>query len=58
MPTAPDRNNSARPTARRPDATDSPGLPGFRSWRGVYVAVLVVFVLVVAALTWFSRHFS
>ncbi len=39
-------------------ATGSPGLPGFRSWRRVYVAVLVVFILVVAALTWFSRFFS
>lgn len=50
MPSAPEKTPAP--------AADSPGLPGFRSWRGVYVAVLVVFVLVVAALTWFSRHFS
>jgi hypothetical protein len=46
------------PPVPEKSATDSPGLPGFRSWRGVYVAVLAVFVLVVAGLTWFSRFFS
>lgn len=34
---------------------DSPGVPGFRRWRGVYVFVLVCFVATVAALTWFSH---
>ncbi len=40
-----------------PDDND-PGLPGFRTWRGVYVFVLVCFVAVVIALTLFSRHFA
>lgn len=37
---------------------DSPGVPGFRTWRGVYWFVLGCFVLVVLALTLFSRFFA
>lgn len=37
---------------------DSPGVPGFRSWRGVYVFVFLCFVAVVAALTFFTHHFG
>lgn len=37
---------------------DSPGLPGFRTWRGVYVFVFVCFALVVLGLTLFSRYFA
>lgn len=37
---------------------DDPGLPGFRTWRGVYVFVLIVFLLVVSALLIFSRIFA
>lgn len=40
------------------DPDDSPGLPGFRTWRGVYVFVLAVFAVVVIALTIFSRVFA
>jgi hypothetical protein len=40
-----------------PDDT-SPGVPGFCTWRGIYLFVLVVFVLVVAFLTWFSHWFA
>lgn len=40
------------------DPDDSPGVPGFRSWRGVYLFVLGCFVVVVVALTLFSRHFA
>jgi hypothetical protein len=36
----------------------SPGVPGFRSWRGVYLFVFVCFVLVVILLTLFSRVFA
>jgi hypothetical protein len=35
-----------------------PGLPGFRTWRGVYLFVLGWFVLVVILLASFSRIFS
>jgi len=41
-------------------ATDdkSPGVPGCRTWRGVYFFVFAVFVLVVAVLAIFSRWFA
>ncbi|MDO8543297.1 MAG: hypothetical protein Q7S40_22905 [Opitutaceae bacterium] len=39
---------------REPD-DEPPGVPGFRSWRGVYWFVFLFFVLVVIALTIFSR---
>ena len=41
-------------------ATDdkSPGVPGFRTWRGVYIFVFAFFVLVVALLAIFSRYFA
>ncbi len=41
-----------------PDPDDSPGLPGFRTWRRVYLLVLGVFILVVIALTLFTRAFA
>lgn len=40
------------------DRDDQPGVPGFRSWRGVYVFVFAVFVACVVALAVFSRAFS
>ncbi len=42
------------------DDTDAapPGLPGFRSWRGVYWFVLAAFVAVVIGLTLFSRFYA
>ena len=42
---------------QRSDA-EPPGLPGFRTWRGVYLFVLGWFVLVVALLVAFTRVFS
>jgi hypothetical protein len=42
---------------QRSDA-ESPGLPGFRTWRGVYLFVLGWFVLVVVLLAAFTRIFS
>ena len=36
----------------------SPGVPGFRTWRGVYIFVFAFFVLVVVLLTIFSRFFA
>ena len=43
--------------SREPDH-EPPGVPGFRTWRGLYVLVLVVFILVVIGLTWFTRHYA
>ena len=37
---------------------DSPGVPGFRTWRGVYLFVFGCFVVFVIALTIFSRVFA
>ncbi len=42
----------------QPDDDDSPGLPGFRTWRGVYLLVFGCFILAVIALTLFSRFFA
>jgi hypothetical protein len=41
-----------------PDDDAPPGLPGFRTWRGVYWFVFLSFVGVVAALTFFARSFA
>ena len=38
-----------------PPSDRDTGVPGFRSWRGVYVFVLGWFVLLVVALALFSR---
>jgi len=39
-------------------ADDAPGVPGFRSWRAVYIFVLAAFAAVVLALTVFPRLFA
>ena len=41
-----------------PGDDESPGVPGFRTWRGVYLLVFAVFVLVVVALAIFSRVYA
>jgi hypothetical protein len=38
--------------------TESPGVPGFGTWRGVYLFVFGWFVLVVVLLTLFTAMFS
>jgi hypothetical protein len=40
------------------DNDETPGLPGFRSWRAVYWFVFGCFVLVILGLTLFSRLFA
>ena len=45
------------PPDQRSDA-EPPGLPGFRTWRSVYLFVVGWFVLVVILLASFSRIFS
>lgn len=37
---------------------EAPGVPGFATWRGVYVFVFVTFVVTVAALALFSRVYA
>ena len=37
---------------------ESPGVPGFQSWRGVYLFVFAFFVGCVVLLALFSRYFA
>ena len=41
-----------------PSSDESPGVPGFRTWRGIYLFVFVGFVLTVVVLALFSRYFE
>lgn len=47
-----------RPLADQRTDDEPPGLPGFRTWRGVYLFVFGWFVLVVILLAVFTRLFS
>ena len=40
------------------DDDELPGVPGFRTWRGVYLFVFGFFVLVVILLAIFTRAFA
>ena len=40
------------------DHDESPRVPGFCSWRGIYLFVFAFFVLVVVLLALFSRYFA
>ena len=46
------------PPSDRSTNDESPGVPGFRTWRGVYLFVFAFFVLVVVLLALFSRLFA
>jgi len=37
-----------------PPPDDSPGVPGFRTWRGVYALVVAWFVLTAGLLAWLT----
>ena len=41
-----------------PPQDQSPGVPLFRSWRGVYLFIFGAFVAMVIALTFFARHYG
>ena len=48
-----------RPDERtRAEGAEAPDVPGFRTWRGVYLFVLGWFVLLVVLLTVFTLAFS
>ena len=47
-----------RSTSGPSDQDESPCVPGFRTWRGVYLFVFGWFVLVVVLLATFSRVFA
>ena len=42
----------------RPDEAEPPGIPGFGTWRGVYLFVFGWFVVVVILLSVFTAIFS
>ena len=51
--------SALRPTRSTSEPDDNaPGVPGFRTWRGVYWFVFACFAAVVLALTIFSRVFA
>jgi hypothetical protein len=51
--------NNARSVETSPDRKEeAPGLPGFRTWRGVYLFVFGCFVIYVVLLALLSRAFS
>ena len=41
-----------------PPDDHSPGVPLFRTWRGVYLFIFGAFVAMVIALTFFARHYG
>ena len=47
-----------KPPSDRPIQDEPPGVPGFRTWRGVYLFVFGFFVLCVLLLALFSRVFA
>ena len=55
-----ERSKLASGGARPPPAPadESPGVPGFRTWRGVYFFVLGFFTAMVIALTVFTRYYA
>jgi hypothetical protein len=46
--------NSPEPPAEN----EPPGVPGFRTWRSVYIFVFILFVLCVVLLALLSRAFA
>jgi hypothetical protein len=49
--------SSFAPRHRTPEE-EPPNVPGFRTWRGVYLFVFVWFVIVVIILAIFTRAFA
>ena len=54
----PGRDGRAGEGARAIATDETTGLPGLRTWRGVYVFVLGCFVAYVVLLTVFGRYFA
>ena len=49
---------TSTPRSDRHPETESPGVPGFGTWRAIYLFVFGWFVLVVVLLTIFTMTFS
>jgi hypothetical protein len=54
----PPRDPVPASSAASPPDDATPGVPGFRTWRGVYLFVFAAFVVFVIALTIFSRVYA
>jgi hypothetical protein len=52
--------HSDKPSATPPADTEAEGtgLPGFRTWRGVYTFVVACFAGLVALLAWLTQTFA
>jgi hypothetical protein len=46
-----------RPVETQPE-NENPGVPGFSTWKGIYILVFAWFVVVVIFLTIFSRVYA
>ena len=42
----------------QPGSDESPGVPGFHNWRGIYLFVFIFFVICVVLLALFSHAFA
>lgn len=51
-------SDAVKPPTPPPSDSESPGVPGFRSWRTLYGFVLVIFVITVVLLAGFAGMFS
>jgi len=47
-----------KPPPDHASSDEPPGVPGFQTWRGIYLFVFTGFVLVVVVLVLFSRYFA
>ena len=47
-----------KPPEKKMEDDEPPGVPGFRTWRGIYLFVFVTFAVVVAALALFARVYA
>jgi len=52
------RHAESKSPPRESEPDENPGVSGFRSWRSVYVFVLLTFIMVVVALSLFSKTFA
>ncbi len=51
----PEKSSSTPPAETGAEGT---GVPGFRTWRGVYTFVVVCFASLVALLAWLTKTFT
>ena len=57
-PASAEAGGGTRPPKGSSSDDESPGVPGFRTWRGVYAYVFACIVQVVIALTILARYYA